>query len=449
MSGVDAFAAQLGDIPVQTEPALVKRKSRDFYWYSPVLKRQLDDRFGEIVVLPRNEADLIAIVEAARATGTRLTPRGGGTGNYGQAVPLEGGAIVDMTGLSHLLWVRDGIARVQAGMNMLELDRALRAQGWELRMYPSTKRTATIGGFLCGGSGGIGSVRWGGLATPGNVLAGRVVGAGDMPEAVEVRGPAVRSILHTYGTTGLMSEVEITVEPAVAWQDMAVAFPDFAQAAAFGRDIAMQAGVQKKLVSVMDEKLLPFFGSLRDKGPAGAALVLLMIAPSGVETTRELATAAGGVVFHEADTLEAENTPGQTPLYELTWNHTTLQVLKKDRGYTYLQSGYPPDGTLDKVAEIATLFGDEVMMHLEFMVMAGRISCAALPVVRFSDEARLNDIIAEHESRGVLIANPHVWTIEEGGMHRVASPDLAAEKRRYDPLGLMNPGKMLSAGLLS
>ena len=38
-----------------------------------------------------------------------------------------------------------------------------------------------------------------------------------------------------------------------------------------------------------------------------------------------------------------------------------------------------------------------------------------------------------------------MFTIEDGGIHRVASPDLAAAKARFDPLGLLNPGKMRSA----
>ncbi|MBS1031164.1 FAD-binding oxidoreductase [Gluconobacter cerinus] len=448
MSSVETFLSLLGDIPVQTVPALVKRKSRDFYWYSPVLKRQLDSCFGDCIVMPRNEEDLLHIARVARETKTPLTPRGGGTGNYGQAVPMEGGAVVEMTELNKLLWVKDGVARVQAGMNMLDLDRALHERGWEVRMYPSTKRTATIGGFIAGGSGGIGSVRWGGLSSPGNILGLRFVTLGENPEALELRGSDARGILHTYGTTGLITELEIGVEPAVDWQDMAISFGTFKEAAVFARDIALQAGIQKKLVSVVDGDLPPFFASVREHVPDGASLVILMIAPAGIETVKALAEAANGHLCYEANTREAEDTSGATPLYELTWNHTTLQVLKKDRGYTYLQCGYPHVGTLEKVAEIRALFPDDLMMHLEFFPMGGHVSCAALPVIRFTDEERLNYIIAEHEKRGVNIANPHVVTIEEGGMHRVASPDLAAIKKRYDPMLLLNPGKMLSAKTL-
>ena len=43
----------------------MQQKSRDFYWYSPVLKRQLDAVTGDIVVAPASEAELMQVMAAA------------------------------------------------------------------------------------------------------------------------------------------------------------------------------------------------------------------------------------------------------------------------------------------------------------------------------------------------------------------------------------------------
>ena len=446
---LDGFAAGLGDIAASTDPAMLRRKSRDFFWYSPVLKRQLESCLGDIVVQPRNEAELLEIARLARRHRVPLTARAGGTGNYGQAVPLHGGAIVDMAGFDRLLSVKDGVARVEAGMNMLALDRALRAQGFEIRMYPSTKRTATIGGFISGGSGGIGSITWGGLRDCGNVLAARVVTMGDPPEALELTGAETSAINHTYGTTALATEIAIPVQPAVDWVELAWSFDEFAGAARFGLALASQAGIDKKLVTATDAGLTPYFAPLRDLASA-RSLVIAIVAPSGLGAARALAEEHGGTLCIEGDLATAENDPGRVPLYELTWNHTTLQVLKRDKTVTYLQCLFPAIDLLARVDHVCSVFGDELMMHLEFMptnfgVGSLTMGAAALPVIRFTTEERLAEIIRLHEEDGVLIANPHVFTIEDGGIHRVASPDLVTAKSRFDPMGLLNPGKMRSA----
>jgi FAD/FMN-containing dehydrogenase len=89
--GIDwpRFMADIADVPTITEAALIRQKSRDFYWYSPILKEQLRGRFGDVVVCPRSEADVLLVARACVRHRVPLTVRGAGTGNYGQAVPLE------------------------------------------------------------------------------------------------------------------------------------------------------------------------------------------------------------------------------------------------------------------------------------------------------------------------------------------------------------------------
>ncbi|MBU1305882.1 MAG: FAD-binding protein, partial [Alphaproteobacteria bacterium] len=93
---IAAFRAELGDIPVDDHPRIVQQRSRDHYWYSPVLKAKLDHVTAEIVVSPRSNDEVKDVLRAAYKHGVAITPRGAGTGNYGQAMPLSGGAMLNL-----------------------------------------------------------------------------------------------------------------------------------------------------------------------------------------------------------------------------------------------------------------------------------------------------------------------------------------------------------------
>jgi FAD/FMN-containing dehydrogenase len=143
---VSDFVSQLGDIPFDTAQNVLLAKSRDFFWYSPILKLQLADCVGEVVVTPRSEADVVTVARLCVAARLPLTVRGAGTGNYGQAVPLHGGVVLDMIGMRNIHPVVEGTIRVGPGAKLKDIDAQARPAGWELRMFPSTYRTATVGG---------------------------------------------------------------------------------------------------------------------------------------------------------------------------------------------------------------------------------------------------------------------------------------------------------------
>jgi FAD/FMN-containing dehydrogenase len=85
MEKLDRLLNDLADIPHTIESALARQKSRDFFWYSPVLNRQLRGCSGQAVVSPRDEAEVTPVAAACSRHDMPVTARGGGTGNYGQA----------------------------------------------------------------------------------------------------------------------------------------------------------------------------------------------------------------------------------------------------------------------------------------------------------------------------------------------------------------------------
>jgi FAD/FMN-containing dehydrogenase len=435
------FAAAIADIPMLDDPIQIRAKSQDFYWYSPILEAQLHGKTADLIVCPRNEADILRVARACARFRVPLTVRGGGTGNYGQSVPLEGGIVLDMSALAAIEWQRPGLVRVGAGMKMVELDAALRPQGWELRMHPSTKRSATIGGFVAGGSGGVGSITYGGLREAGNVAAARIVTLEDEPRILELRGREALAVNHAYGTTGIITALEMPLAPAWNWTDAIIAFDSFHDAVACGHALALTDGIVKKLLTPMAWPIPSFFKPFRAHCPEGRSILIAMIAEPSLEAFKELAAAMGGDVTYSKPSCEDA---GGRPLYEYTWNHTTLYALKAEKSVTYLQAMYPAGRLREAVDEIAALFGDELIGHLEFIRFGGRVTASGLPVVRYTTPERLNEIIAIHEARGISIANPHVVTLEDGSRHKRADSDQLGFKRRVDPYGLLNPGKMRS-----
>ncbi len=439
MSRIVELIEDIGDVPFSVEPSMLRRRSRDYFWYSQALAEDLAGKQADVIVTPRNEADVIRVAAACARRRVPLTPRGAGTGNYGQAVPLQGGVVLDMSEMSDLGWARPGHMRTQPGARMHIVDDWLRLGGQEQRLHPSTKRSATVGGFVAGGSGGVGSVTWGGLREPGNVLAARVITLEDKPRAIELRGDAAQKINRAYGATGIITALEMPLAPLNEWIDVAVAYDSFAAACEAGLAAALADGLVKKLLTPISWPIPSYFGPFGATCPEGKSLLIAMIAKPSLETFKSLIGA--GEIIHEKPFDES---PAETPLYEYTWNHTTLQVLKSDRNFTYQQCLFPHDRLLASVAEMVDLFGDEVWHHLEFIRFGGRVTASALPVVRFTNRARLFEIVEIYERHGVFVANPHVFTLEDGSRHKRADADQIGFKAEVDPYGLLNPGKMRS-----
>ena len=143
-----AIADELKGLEITSDRTNLTKLSLDYYHFSPILQSQLQDKRGDLAVFPVNEAEVIRVAQVSVKHKIPLTVRGAGTGNYGQCIPLEGGIILDVSKMNQIRWLKPGMACVEPGVKMVAFDKQAKAIGWELRMAPSTYRTATIGGFV-------------------------------------------------------------------------------------------------------------------------------------------------------------------------------------------------------------------------------------------------------------------------------------------------------------
>lgn len=432
-----------------TDSLKVSRLSQDFSWFSPVLKQALQGKRGDIAVRPRTEAEIAQVVAHCARRGVPITLRGSGTGNYGQSTPLHGGLILDLSGYNSLCWVRGSVGRAQAGIRLADFDQLAREQGQELRWLPSTYRSATLGGLFGGGFGGAGSITYGPLASAGNVLAARVMTVEAEPRILELRGADAMRLHHTYGTTGIVLELEVALADATNWTECIATFTGFDEALGFAQQLGNAPGIRKKELSLMAAPVPAYFTSLAEHLPPGCHAVIALVAPEAEEAMQLLLERHGGTLSYcERGRWSAQPAAGYKSLIEYCWNHTTLHALKVDRELTYLQTGYNPARFGEQLKALRSELGDEVLFHLEFLrTKEGLFNCSGLELVRFSSAERLDAIMNLYRKHGVQINNPHVYVVEDGKANNQLDPALLQTKADLDPLNLLNPGKLRSAAL--
>lgn len=439
---IEELQAIVGAGQVITETGALLHGSRDFYWFSPVLKPKLDAKSADAIVRPQSVEALSAVVSLAVKMGIPLTPRGAGTGNYGQSVPMQGGIVLNLKDLDEILDVSPQAMRVQTGTLLITMEEEARTVGAELRFFPSTIQTATAGGFLAGGSGGVGSVTWGTLWDEGNVLAATIMTIEADPQLLTVSGVTdLQAVIHNCGLSCLIVDLTLSLAPSRAWSQTVAAFDSLDQALAFGESLAYDDLVQKRLVSVLDWPIPSYFRQLVRDGacPEGRSLALLQLTMSQEELARRAAPYSGQLTWHSPPEHYLRK---GWQLSDFSWNHTTLWVMKTDNSITYLQDQFDRDRLYEQTRLRRERFGADIMEHIEFMKWQGRVVPQGLGLVRYRSAQQLQMVMNYCESIGIWIANPHTHYLDED-VRWNGQPILDA-RQRWDPQGLLNPGHLRS-----
>jgi FAD/FMN-containing dehydrogenase len=428
LTPLDSLKAELtellGDLGVSDEPASLDKASADGSYLSPVISEQLPLGRADLVAYPPTAELIAATIAAAVRLGIPVTPRGKGTGNYGQAIPMAGGLVVDTSKARTLHEVGDGYLVADAGATMISLEQAANKAGQQLPMYPSTAQS-TLGGFVSGGSGGTGSIKNGMLHTGFVQELWVVHGTGD-GELVHVTGADADPYIHNYGTAGIIARLKIALEPLQDWRAFYASFPEFTQALSVIRPFA-ELEPTPRLVSADLTTLaeaLPADPAI----PAGRASLRAILDVASLDAARKLVEDAGGRVEDVR-----EGAPASMKLSMISYNHP-IEWLQKAYPGTYFHVEVSGDALVDRIDEVHAVY-DGGMLHIEAQrgrpigMLAGRYTSADDVYAGF----------AKLEALGVGYHNPHQWFVD-------FEPErTAALAATTDPRGLLNPGKLVGA----
>lgn len=419
----EELAAIVGADHVSDDMETRRRASVDEAPMSPILRHLLPAQPADLVVYPADAAEAARVVAAASAAGAPVTARGKGTGNYGQAVPLHGGILLDMSRCTAVLEFADDRITAEAGARMNVIEQEAHKRGRQLLMYPSMMQ-ATLGGFLSGGSGGAGSIAHG-FIHDGFVLGLDVVYPASNGEIVHVEGEDAAPFLHSYGAVGIILRATVRLEPAQQWQGVYASFADHATALALVEPLT-EMEPAPRLVSLDDEVLAAAFPS-RFPIADGRSSLRVIADDRVLPDVRELIESHGGTV----DAIEA-GLKGCFNLSLLSFNHPTWWLIRNEPDADWFHLEVGGRALVERYDEVASIFENQ-RVHIDGnrpephgMVMAPYPG----PEAFAAGAARLTEL-------GVGWHSPHHWVIDRH-VDRVR-----AAAATTDPDGILNPGKLV------
>ncbi|MFJ3403134.1 FAD-binding oxidoreductase [Promicromonospora sp. NPDC090134] len=422
------IARTLGPELVSVEAELLLKASSDWSRMSPILREKVPaGRYlPDAVVRPTTADEVAQVLRIAFEHDVPVTPRGSGTGNYGQATPFDGGLVLDLRGLDTIRVNDSGTVTAGAGAKISAIDVAARAAGRDIWIYPSTKGT-TIGGFVGGGSAGTGTIEHG-STSDGFVLSLTVAPMDGSGTTFTVTGPDVMPYVHVYGVTGVIVELEIATDPARDWVAVYAAFADWVSLTGVHRSL-LDLPVLPRLASADPPALVPSLPATVPLDPERYSLRVIAEASTAAEVEARIVAAGGEVVASLADYAETDK------LSSMSYNHPVyhLQQAHPERTWFHMETG--GRAHWDREDEVRAVYDGDVHLHLELMGTAP----LAMVVADYVSEAEALAGIGRLEALGLGVHSPHQWYVDR-------HVDLAREvARTTDPKGLLNPGKLVDA----
>jgi glycolate oxidase len=246
------------------------------------------------VVLPADEAQVLAVLGICREFKVPVVPRGAGTGLSGGAMPIAEGVVLSTARMNRVVRM-DAAARtavVQPGVRNLAISEAAEPYGLYYAPDPSSQIACTIGGNVAENSGGVHCLKYG--LTVHNVLRVRMATIeGDVvelgSEALDAPGlDLLAAFIGSEGMLGIVTEVTVKLVPKPACARVIMA--SFGDVVAAGNAVAevIAAGVIPAGLEMMDRTSVrmvePFVRAGYD---TGAAAILLCEADGTADEVEE------------------------------------------------------------------------------------------------------------------------------------------------------------------
>ncbi|KUK31167.1 MAG: FAD linked oxidase domain protein [Thermoanaerobacterales bacterium 50_218] len=412
----------------------------------PEQVRQLISCIPDAVVQPISDEEVTLLVKLASQYNVPLIPRGAGTSGYGGAVPAKGGIVVDFTRMREILALdeKELTVTVQPGVVWSDLADYLKARGYALRLYPSSSKSATVAGWIAQGGSGYGSYEYG--------FCGENIVSVDLIQPNGTRkmltGADLDFVYGLCGITGFIVGATLRIKEFDEEVPLLAAFDRLEDAT---QAIVMMKDENVPLWSVT--VTTPAYITLKQRATQHFVLpedryFITMVYPkerkSQVESkVKDIVTACRGEMMRES-------------LAKEEWDDKFYPMRFKKLGPSLVASEVilPIENLASFVAEIERKYKGQFALE-GTMIHRDKISILGFML---ADERKLDFPLAYANSLTVIeIAEKLGGRVFSIGLYFAdKAPDVLGEpllkriweyKQKIDPVGIMNPGKIIPPSL--
>ncbi|MEO8001537.1 MAG: FAD-linked oxidase C-terminal domain-containing protein [Arenimonas sp.] len=416
----------------------------------------------QAVVLPTTKEQVQALVQLCREYQTPIVARGRGTNTTGASVPIEGGIVVSFERMNRILEIRAGdrVAIVEPGVLNGDLQAVLKSHGLFWPPDPTSAAYSSIGGNLACNAGGPRAIKYG--ASRDNVLAvTAITGTSDLVHC----GAAVtksssgydlsRLLIGSEGTLGLIIEASLKLSALPAQRQILRALYRDVESAAQAVASIMSQAVIPSMLEFLDGECVRLVRELACVELQASGAMLIIEIDGDIDTLPYSLSTLEKVARNEG-CIEIRAARNQNEIDELMAARKALSPLLRT-----ISSGKINEDVVVPVSQVPSLCRQ----------VAGIAKQQSLKIVCFGHIGNGNihvnilyDKQDESEAERALAAMSQVFTCatslggQLSGEHGIGlakrdfmkqaidAPTLALMrdiKRCMDPMGILNPGKIL------
>ncbi len=421
----------------------------------------------EVVVRPDGAAEISAILRLANRERVPVTPRGAGSGLSGGAVPVYGGILLSVERMNRILEIdaANMTVRVEPGVVTNDVNEAVRSHGLFYAGYPMSLESCFVGGNVAENAGGGRAIKYG--VTGRYVLGLEVV----LPtgEILRLGGKRVKDVtgydlIHllvgSEGTLGIFTAITLRLLPLPAARAvLLVPFADVPTAIGAVPQVMTQGHLVPASVEFMDrlsvQTAYDFLGESPPHPDVGAMLLVEVDGYDAEQVEREMETVAELCLAAGALDVYVGNTPD-----------TERRMWRPRQNLAEAFKLVSPVQSLEDIvvplAQIPDLMPELERLSAKYGVLipcyghAGDGNLHATPIKKPETslaewQARLPALLEELYRAvarlGGTISGEHgVGSKRSRYLPLVMDPTAIALQRRikaaFDPLGILNPGKI-------